>query len=361
MNYQKLDLQLFAEEKTEQPTPKKREDSRKKGQVAKSKELSMAIVLMGAFAMLGAVGGWMGNNLMEFFTHIYVHYMSGDITLVRIEMLMFEVGLVFIRVVAPIAMICLFAGIASQYIQSGLVLSHEPIVPKFEKLNPLEGMKRIISKQAVVELIKSVVKFGAVFYIVYSSLVGNGHQLGDLFDMELSKAGPVVWNILVLMGLKAGLALVVIGVLDYLYRIWEHEQSIRMTKQEVKDESKQLEGDPTVRAKRREVMKKMSANRIMKEVPEATVILTNPTHVAVAIKYEPEEMAAPRIVGKGQDHMALRIKELARNHGIPVIEKPLLARTLYKACDVGQEIPENLYKAVAEVLAFIYSLKSRRK
>lgn len=354
-----IDLQLFSEEKTEQPTPKRREDVRKKGRVARSRELSGAVVLLTGLLMLSLAGPHIWYGIAGFFRDICENYVGKELTFLTLRELMFVAGSLALRVVAPVLIGCMFSSIACQYLQSGFVFSAEPIVPKFERINPFEGLKRIFSKQAFFELGKSLVKLVAVMYVVYSTLSQEQALLGNLFDMEVPEAAGKIWSIVVRMGLKASGVLFVAGVVDYVYRRWEFLQSLLMTKQEIKDEMKEMEGDPKIKGKMRQIQRKMSMSRMIQEVPKATVVITNPTHIAVALRYEQGEMSAPVVVAKGEGEVAQRIREIARAHDVPIVEKPLLARSLFESTKIGDEIPEELYRAVAEVLAFIYRLKNR--
>lgn len=354
-----IDLQLFAEEKTEQPTPKRREDVRKKGRVARSKELSGAVVLLTSFIVLSISGSQIWFRIVGLFTDVCENYVGRELTFLTLRELMLVAGSLVLRLVAPLAIGCMASSILCQYVQSGFVFSLDPVFPKLERLDPLEGTKRIFSKQAFFELGKSLLKLIAVSYVVYNTLFQERAVFTHLFDMEVSDAASRIWSVVVRMGLKAGGVLLVAGVVDYAYRRWEYLQSLLMTKQEVKEEMKQMEGDPKVKGRMRQIQRKMSMNRMVYEVPKATVVITNPTHVAVALRYEQKEMSAPTVVAKGEGHVAQRIKDIARASDVPIVEKPLLARSLYASTKVGDEIPEDLYRTVAEVLAFVYRLRNQ--
>jgi flagellar biosynthetic protein FlhB len=354
-----IDLQLFAEEKTEQPTPKRKEDVRKKGQIVQSKELNSAVVLFAVLMILSLTGSRIWTGIVGFFTDVCQYYTVRELTFLTVCELMLSAGILVLRLLAPLAVVCMLSSVVCYYVQSGFTFTMIPVVPKLERLDPSEGIKKIFSKQAFFELVKSLLKLTVVAYAVYTVLMQEKDVFFHLFDMEMIEAAQKVWDILMRMCLKAGFVFLVIGGLDYLYCRREYLQSLLMTKQEVREEMKQLEGDPKIKGRIRQIQRKMSMSRLVQEVPNATVVITNPTHVAVALRYEPEKMNAPVMVAKGEGYAAQRIKDIARRFEVPIVEKPLLARSLFKSTEVGDQIPEELYRAVAEVLAFIYRLKSR--
>ena len=352
-----LDLQLFAGEKTEKATPRKREEARKKGQVFRSTDLNSAFIILTVFAVINFGFPYMLES-MEGFTREYLTDRSlQDITPLFAQMVLLESLFLIVRITIPILAVAAVAGVVGNLLQVGFLFSTEPLGIKLERLNPVEGFKRIFSKRALVELVKSILKLTLTAYIVYQVISKNIYLFPLLMDMEI---GQIIKNLLALifeMAMKIGIALLVLGVLDYIYQRWEHEQSLKMTKQEVKEEYKQMEGDPQIRARQKQRQREMAMRRMMAEVPRADVVITNPTHFAVALRYNAQQMDAPMVVAKGQDFIALRIKELARESGVTIVENQELARNLFYICDLGEVIPENLYQAVAQVLAFVYRQK----
>lgn len=355
-----LDLQLFAEggEKTEPATPRRRQEARRKGQVFKSVDLSSAVILLVGFAVIYLTLPYM-LGLMKDFLQRYFSNPVPDFTIAFACAVLLDAMVVTARMVTPLLGAMLVAGLLVNLLQVGLVFSGEGVTIKPERLNPVEGFKRIFSKRAMVELAKSLLKIGLVGWVVYAVIRKHLGLFPRFVDMEPAAMLQALALVIFEMALKVGLVLLVIGILDYFYQWWEHERSLRMSKEEVKQEYKQVEGDPHIRNRRRQRQRELALRRMMQEVPKADVVITNPTHFAVALRYDGERMEAPQVVAKGQDLVALRIRELAQQHEVAVVENPALARTLYYAVQVGDPVPEKFYQAVAEVLAFVY--RTRRK
>lgn len=357
-----IDLQLFAGEKTETATPRKREEARKKGQVAKSGEIGTAALILAGFYTLSLLGATSINRLGSLMRHLLSSAFEFDGTPEAAYALLLVVLREAALLLLPIFGVLLLISLMSQGFQVGLMLTWETLTPKFSRVNPLEGFKRIFSKRALVEFAKSLFKISIIGYLAYRQVANSLPWLPGLMHMELIDGLELIANNIIALAGWIGIALLIIAVSDYLYQRWEFEQSIKMTKQEVKDEYKQTEGDPQIRSKIRQKQRQMAQQRMMEAVPQADVVITNPTHYAIAIKYEMGEMSAPLVVAKGVGEVALRIKNLAKENRIPTVENPTLARTLYSTTEIGQEIPPDLYPAVAEVLAFVYRLrKGNRK
>jgi flagellar biosynthetic protein FlhB len=350
----------FDQEKTEPATPKRLQELREKGQVARSREVpSVAVLITGllVFYYLGSSIIWQFMDLMK-----WVFNASDRL---RIEEASFQWFIIEIakrvaHIMAPLLAGIVTVGLASNYLQVGFLFSLESLTPKFSKLNPLKGLLKIFSKQALVELIKNIVKVTAVGYVTYLTVKGEMRHIIPMMDME-------VWAILSCMGkicfkimLRTSWILIVLAALDYAFQRWDFLQQNKMTKQEVKDEFKQREGDPLVRARVRQVQREMARRRMMDAVPKADVVITNPSHLAIALEYHSRRMGAPRVTAKGARLMAERIKEIARQHRIPIVENKPLARALFKGVEIGMEIPAVFYKAVAEILAYVYRLKKER-
>jgi len=352
-----LDLQLFAGEKTEKATPRKRQEARKKGQVFRSTDLNSAILIITVFAVINFGFPYMLESLQGFTREYLVGRSIQDFTPQVAQTVLLESILVLARITIPILAVAALAGIITNLLQVGFLFSTEPLGIKLERVNPVEGFKRIFSKRALVELVKSILKLTITAYIVYQVISQHIYLFPILMDMEVAQIVKNLLGLIFEMAMKIGIALLALGILDYLYQRWEHEQSLKMTKHEVKEEYKQMEGDPQIRARQKQKQRELAMRRMMAEVPKADVVITNPTHFAVALRYNPEQMDAPMVVAKGQDFIAQRIKELARESGVTVVENQELARNLYYICDLGDVIPENLYQAVAQVLAFVYRQK----
>ena len=355
----KMNLQLFSGEKTEPATPRRREEARKKGQVAKSGEVGTALMVLGGVLLLKSFGPYIVGQLKEV-VHYYLENMAawdGDILGLR-NLFVFAL-MKFGMIVAPVFLGFLVIGFLSQVIQVGFQASNEALQPKFSRINPIEGFKRIFSKRALVEFFKSIAKVALVGYLVYRLIRNNLEWLPHLGLFQLEHSTSLMVDSIYQMGLQVGLFLLIIAAADYWWQRREFEDSIKMSKEEIKEEYKQMEGDPQIRSKIRQRQRQMATQRMMQAIPNADVIITNPTHFAIAIAYKPEEMMAPQVLAKGRGIIAQRIKEEAEKHRVAKVENRELARALYDSCEIGQEIPAHLYPAVAEVLAFVYRLRRK--
>ena len=352
-----FNLQLFADGKTEPATPRRREEARKKGQVAKSQEINTALVLIGMSVLLRYGGPWAIGHLIRFMTHNLGRGLGAwEFSLGGIQALASQAILYTLLVAGPGMALALVLGVIGQLVQVGFQVQAEPLVPQLARLNPIEGAKRLFSKRAVVELFKATVKIIAVGYLTYIAVRPELGKLPALLYVEPQEAAWFATRLGSKIGLWIGSCMLVVAGIDYLYQRWEHEESIKMSVQDIKDELKQTEGDPHIRQAIRARQRQLAQSRMMQAVPTADVVITNPTHVSVALKYDGARMDAPMIVAKGTALIALRIREIAKEHNVPIVENPPLARTLHEIGAVGFEIPAELYQAVAEVLAYIYSL-----
>ncbi|MGD6816152.1 flagellar biosynthesis protein FlhB [Metabacillus sp. 84] len=359
MKQLKLNIQYFSGEKTEKATPKKRQDSRKKGQVAKSADVNMAVNLLAVFFALLVTGAFYRDRLIAFVRQSITEYMMLEVTEESIKALMTSVTLEAAYLLAPVMAAALAAGIFSNYLQVGFMFSTESIQPKLEKIDPIKGFKRIYSIRALVEFLKSILKIlftgGVTAAVIW-------FQLGDILRLPyltVEQSLQFLGGLTVQMGLAAGAALLFLSLLDYLYQKYDFEKNIRMSKQDVKDEYKKSEGDPLIKSKIKQRQREMAMRRMMQDVPDADVIITNPTHFAVALKYDESKMDAPYVIAKGADLVALKIKEIAKEHDIAAIENKPLARSLFAQVEIGQAVPEEFFKAIAEILAYIYRLKHK--
>jgi flagellar biosynthetic protein FlhB len=356
-----INLQLFAEEKTESATPKRRREAREKGQVAKSKELTTAVLLLVTFLTIRMFANSIYTNLAQllqmfltFSVNVEDAVKTGDIIKVYAGCLW-----VFAKVMAPILLVSSLVAIALNYLQVGFLFTLKPLIPKFDKLNPIEGFKNIFSKNALVEMLKSILKIGIIGYVIFSYLKDNFLVIPELLAMEMGATVVFIGNTIINTGIRVAAVLIVISVFDYGYQFWEFEKKLKMSKQEIKEEYKMTEGNPQIKSKIREKQRQMSLRRMMTEVPKADVIITNPTHFAIAVKYDSTKAEAPIVLAKGKDIIAQKIKEIAKENNIPTVENKPLAQALYKSVEIGDMVPAELYKAVAEVLAFVYSLKNK--
>ncbi|WP_077211536.1 flagellar biosynthesis protein FlhB [Bacillus dakarensis] len=359
MKLLQLDLQFFAGEKTEKATPKKRQDSRKKGQVAKSQDINTAIVLLAVFFILLFAGKYFYNILLYIFRHAFEDYMLMNLTASNVQVIFLDVLKELILVLAPIMAVAMIAGIIANYMQFGFLFSTEAIQPKLEKIDPIKGAKRIFSVRAIVELLKSILKISFVGAVTFSVLWIRKEEILILAQKSVGAGLATIANLTVQMGLIASAVLIFLAVLDYLYQKYDFEKNIRMSKQDIKDEHKNMEGDPLIKSKIKQRQREMAMRRMMQEVPNADVVITNPTHYAIALKYDETKSDAPFVVAKGVDFVAQKIKYIAKENEVIQVENRPLARALYSQTEIGQTIPEEFFKAVAEILAYVY--KTKRK
>ncbi len=353
-----FDLQLFNQEKTEEATPKRKEEARGKGQVAKSVEINSAFIILTAFFTLQLLGSVMYTELSDYMRLIYSTANRSDFTVNEAYIFLIQFMLVILKIVLPVMLVIMVMSVAASMLQVGFNFTLEPLMPKFDKINPLSGFQRLFSKRSLVELIKSFIKIGVVGYFIYRFIVKETAQLPKLIFQDLIDTLPLASSLIIDLAFQIGAVILILAIIDYFYQWWEHNQSLKMSKEEIKQEFKQAEGDPQLKGKIKERQRAMAMQRMMQEVPKASVVITNPTHFAVALRYE-KDMTAPVIVAKGQDFLAQRIKTLAQEHGVNIVENKMLARSLYRAVEVGDEVPPELYQAVAEVLAHVYRLKKR--
>ena len=355
----KLDLQLFAGEKTEPATPRRREEARKKGQVAKSGEVGTAFLILVGFLTLSLLGSFLAANLQDLVRHFLqsLHHWNGDQK--GLQAIFLVAFLKWAVIVGPILLSLLLTAFLAQAVQVGFLSSPEVLQPKLSRINPIEGFKRIFSKRALMEFFKSISKVSLVGYLVFSHIRNNLQRFPNLCLSDLNQSAALINSVIYKLSLQVGLFLLVVAALDYWYQRREFEDSIRMSKQEIKEEFKEMEGDPLVRSKIRQRQRQIASKRMIQAIPSADVVITNPTHYAVAISYKPEKMGAPQVVAKGMGFIAQRIKEEAEKHDVDRVQNPELSRALYQTTAVGEEIPAELYPAVAEVLAFVYRLKKK--
>ena len=364
------DLQFFAKdgpggEKTEPATEKRLSDARKEGKVAKSREVGNAMVLLGFFILLKVMSGYIGQNLTDLFKVLYnripddiVQY-DGYFPYDTLDVI-FRISIIqMLKILLPIfAVACLTAWLAG-FIQVRFMFSTKPLQPKLSNINPMNGFKRLFSSTTLMELVKSILKIALVAYIVYSYMKSHWSELYLLYDMPLFQAVGLIGTMVIDLGIRIAMFYIIIALADYIFQKKKYDDDMKMTKQEVKDEYKDQEGDPTIKGKQRQRMQEASRRRMMKKLPEADVVITNPTHYAVAIKYDADLYDAPFVIAKGADYLAQKIKDTARENNIEIVENKPLARMLYANVEIGQVVPPELYQAVAEVLAFVYHLKGK--
>ncbi len=348
------------QERREPATQKRRADARKKGQVFRSPEMTAAFALLGGMGAF-ALGAARMLTLMRGYLQVALaaRPLAGELTPQAIGGVLGPAINVVMQCCLPVVAGAAALGIAADYAQVGFIFTGEPLAAKFERLDPIQGAKRIFSRRALLELAKSLIKVGLVAAVAYYSVAPQLKSFGGLALMNVEQAmlatGRIAWTVVV----RTVGALFLVAALDYVYQRFEYERNLRMTREEVKQELKETEGDPQLRSRIRQRQREMARRRMMAAVPKADVVITNPTHFACALRYRAGETHAPQLVAKGQDSLALRIKEIAREARVPIVENPPLARTIYATVEVGAEVPPELYRAVAEVLAYVYRLKGK--
>ena len=365
-----LRLQFFAKEgpggqKTEKPTAKKLNDARNEGQVAKSREISNAFTLIGLFLLLKIAISFLGDQFLGGYADTYNRIpelikltdgkiRSGDFSTLLLHMLMrMLIGM------APFLVVGFILSFLADYLQVKWKVTTKPLQPKFSKMNPINGFKRIFSMNSLVELLKAILKIALISYVVYTTIRDKLQVIYLLFHMTLWQGIATAADIAISIGMKVSFVYLIIAALDFAYQKHKFNKDQMMTKQEIKDEYKNAEGDPAIKGKQRQRMQEASRRRMMQDIPKADVVITNPTHFAVAIQYDAEVAAAPVVLAKGEDHLAAKIKEAARENHVEIVENKPLARMLYYNVDIGQQVPPELYQAVAEVLAMVYHMQGK--
>ena len=349
--------------KTEKATPKKRRDERKKGNVFLSQDAVAVVTLLGSFSVFWMMSGRIAEQLTGFMRFCFTQVdLAGGLAVDDMlrELTMQALGLMA-RTVLPITLVTAGCAVVATFAQTRLLVSGELMKPKFNRINPLEGFKRLFSLKSVINALKGILKISILMVIVYFSIENMFHESAKYLYVDLRASCTHLFSQGVSMVVKIALAFIALAALDILYQWWDYERQIRMSKQEIKEEYKQTEGDPQIKGKIKEMQRKRAQSRMMQQVPQADVVIRNPTHFAVALRYHPDEDAAPIVLAKGQDSLALRIVKVAEEHHVPAIENVPLARALYADAELGQEIPPELYNPVAEVLVYIFRLNEKHQ
>ncbi|MDY4126953.1 MAG: flagellar biosynthesis protein FlhB [Lachnospiraceae bacterium] len=365
-----LNLQFFAKdgpggEKTEEPTAKKLEDARKEGQVAKSKEIANGLGLLALFLLLKIMVGSIGTSFLESFSMVYnripviCKLNGGASPMGDISVLLRTVMLRLLIILLPVLLIGFAVAFVSDLFQVKWRPTSKPLQPKFSKLNPLNGVKKIFSAQSLVELVKSVAKILLIALVTYSYIKKKSGLLYALYDMSMMQAVNLIGETVIELGIRISAIYMIIAGADFMYQKYKFKNDMKMTKQEVKEEYKNAEGDPEIKGKIKARMREASQRRMMQAIPKADVVITNPTHYAVAIRYDTEVAPAPIVVAKGSDYLAQKIKQIARENNVEIVEDKPLARMLFANVDVDKQIPPELYQAVAEILAMVYHAQGK--
>lgn len=348
-------------EKTEEPSQHKLDEARKKGDVASSKELNSVLILTGTLCVLVMSSLYTFEVLADYIEWIYGLDFKKAYTEILAKRILEETLYVLFKCVGPVLLTSLCLGIVAQVMQVGILFAPDVLELKLERISPIGGLKKIFSKKAIAEVIKGLFKFSIVLGVTYVIIKNNIMSFRGFLHSEPGEALNYGKIFALKLALSIMVGLIIVAIADFIWEKYSFKQKHRMTKQQVKEESKNRDGNPEVKQRIRSIQREMAQKRMISEVPKADVIITNPTHISIMIKYDADTMIAPEVIGKGQDNMAMKIREIAKEHDIPIVENVPLARALYKTVKPGQGVPRSLYKAVAEILAFVYKMKRRKK
>lgn len=350
-----------AGEKTEEPSQHRIDEFRKKGDVASSRELTSVLVLAASLLTLSLSLVYVYEEMAKYIEWLYTLDIASAYTEKSLNTIATKTIMVALKCGAPVMCTAMCVGILVQIAQIGFLYSPEILELNFERINPINGIKKLFSLQSLFEAIKGVIKFLVILGVVYFYLKDDISHYNGFMHLEFFQSFLYGKELLIKLAFAIIMALGGVAIIDFAYQKLTYQRKIRQTKQEIKQEAKEQDGNPEIKQRIRQMQREMAKKRMIKDVKTADVIITNPTHISIVLKYDQENMVSPMIIGKGQDFMALKIREIAKEYNIPIVENVLLARTLYKTVKVGSPVPRNLYKAVAEVLAFVYKLKKKRK
>jgi flagellar biosynthetic protein FlhB len=343
-------------ERTETPTPQRRQEAREKGQVARSQDLPAAVLLLGIVVSLHALAPHILDTLLETYRFLLGSDAArpDEVT----QLLPFAIRSLAM-VTLPILLLGAVFVVVANLAQVGWTVSTQPLVPDLNRINPVKGFAKLFDMQALIRLVLGILKMVAVAAIAVLTIWQTRHGILNSANLGIGALLGYSGGVIYMLCLRLAVAVLILGIIDYVWQRWKHEQDLKMTKQEIKEEFRRMEGDPMLKQRRRQVQQQLAQQRMRYDVPKADVVITNPTELAIAIKYDADAMAAPRVVAKGQGYMAAMIRQIAAEHGVPIVERKPLARALYNTVEVGQEIPREFYKAIAEVLAYVYEITQR--
>ncbi len=346
------------EEKTEAPTAKKKKEAIEKGQVAKSQDVNSALILLSGVLLMLFLGSSMMIQMKDTMGMVCKNLFYADFDADTFIGLLMDISIKNLKGVLPIMGGFMVVGAIASYSQAGIVFSRKALIPDFKRLNPIKGAQKLISKRSLIKTAMALVKLSIMCGIAYVSIRNDLEPLMELVSMRTEAIFTSASGLIFGITLKIAIILLILALLDFLYQRWQHTKDLMMTKNEVKQEAKQTDGDPLIKARIRSVQREMSKKRMMQAIPEADVVVTNPTHYAVALKYDADTMDAPKVIGKGVDLIALKIREIAAKHDIPIVEDKILARVLYSTIELNHDVPPKLYQAVAKVLSYVYQLRN---
>ncbi|HCW74027.1 MAG TPA: flagellar biosynthesis protein FlhB [Clostridiaceae bacterium] len=347
--------------KTEEATPKRLRDSRKKGQISKSGDLNSAVSFLVFALLLGALGDYLLTNSIEFITLALSQDVGKGLTQANVGAILVQNVMKILLIFMPFGLIAVFIGVVTNVVQVGFLFTVEPLKPDFKRLNPIEGMKNIFSKKALFNMFKSIMKLLIVTYLTYTGLQKVMKPIMNLGGGGVEKLFGFFMDTVSTLSVSIASFMIILGVIDFIFQKKDYKKNLMMTKQEIKDEYKQMEGDPKIKSKRQQKQREMSMARTMQSVEASTVIITNPTHIAIALRYEQGKDEAPVVMAKGLDYMAMKIREKAKEEGIPIIENKPLARSMYYKVEPGSSVPVEMYQAIAEILALVFTMNKNKR
>ncbi|MCC6240751.1 MAG: flagellar biosynthesis protein FlhB [Phycisphaerales bacterium] len=349
-------------DKTEAPTPQRRTKAREQGNIPRSQDLNAAVLLLGFMVLLDFFGKDLVRVMGEIMQSLLGPQSLSHLTSTGIQSLLLNITLLVGRAMLPLLAGVVLLAVVINLIQVGFFASAQRLQPNLNALNPVKGLGRIFGKkEALTKTALSAAKLVLVAWVAYRAVLDRMDTIVTIQQYDFLQIFGIGADVVYWLAIRLGIVLVILAIIDYVWQRRKHERELKMTKQEVKDDMKRMEGDPQIKARRRDIARQIALRRAKQDVPTADVVVTNPTHFAVALKYDADRMRAPRVVAKGADFLAMRIREIAAIHGIPILERPPLARGLYKLVDVGQEIPEQFYTAIAEILAYVYELTGKHQ
>lgn len=349
------------ENKTEEPTPKRLRDARSKGQVAKSGDLNAAVSFFGFTLLIGVLGPYVLKNGIGFMKKSLGVNFSQGLSIANLRAILLTNILEYLIFFGPFALIALVLGVIVNLIQVGFLFTLDPLKPDFKRLNPIEGFKNIFSKKSIFTLGKNIGKLILVFYMTYRNLSNSINEIFASGNIGTEKLFYFVLDFIKSLSMNIAIVILILGIVDYIFERREHRKNLRMSKQEIKDEYKEMEGSPEVKGVRRERQRQLAMGRMMENIEDSTVVVTNPSHIAVALRYDSERDEAPIVIAKGAEYIAKKIKEKAEENKIPIMEDKSLARAMYKRVEIGESVPVDLYKSIAEILALVYQIEERNK
>ncbi len=348
-----------AGEKTEKATPKRKREAREKGQIFKSVEVNTALTLLVMFGVLAIFGQTIVENIKDLLRYFFTMDAPDKFDVAAITKMFGDAVWMFIGIMAPILIAAFAAGLVTNVVQSGFIFSTKALSPKFDRINPLSGLKRIFSTRTLLDLVKAIIKIAILGMVAYNEYQAHMEDFKGLMGQDIAVAVADFVDIIISVAFNLAIAFAIFAPFDYMYQRWKYNKDLMMTKQEIKDEYKLTEGNPQIKGRIAQKQRQMSRMRMVQAVKDADVVITNPTHYAVALEYKEGKNTAPVVVAKGKDYLAQRIKERAKEENVEIVENKPLAQALYFFCEVGDEVPEDMYKAVAEVLAYVFRMKKK--